>query len=32
LRDSGTTPEIPTKSNRKVQLGQQTTLCAAVTD
>ena len=33
LRDSGATPEIPTRSNRKVQvLDQQTTLCAAVTD
>ena len=33
LRDSGATPEIPTRSNRKVQvLDQQTALCAAVTD
>ena len=33
LRDSGTAPEIPTRSNRKVQvLDQQTALCAAVTD
>ncbi len=33
LRDSGATPEIPTRSNRKMQmLDQQTALCAAVTD
>jgi IS5 family transposase len=33
LQDSGAKPEIPTKGNRKVQLlGQQTTLCAVVTD
>ncbi len=33
LQDSGATPEIPTKRNRKVQvLSQQTTLCTALTD
>ena len=32
LRDSGATPEIPSRSNRKVQLDQQIPLCAAVTD
>ena len=33
LRDSGATPEIPTRSNRKcMPFDQQTALCAAVTD
>ena len=32
LRDSGATPKIPTRSNRKVQVrDQQIALCAAVT-